>query len=185
MQVCTSLQTDNHASNPPLSFLQAECPSCCPTNSVKALKAFLRSEPWSYLSLTVKLIRLSIQYDHDLEKGTCGHMCEYYTQDFMAVLVHARRRHCLHTRWTSSGWLIVLASSGRQEPLTISRQSTTSALHQLLLLLHQTLQPVMAEAPQRQSEFNCTLSHYQNLCWASSISSQHNAALTAAKHRLL
>ena len=39
MQVCTSLQTDNHASAPPLSFLQAGCPSCRPTNSVKALKA--------------------------------------------------------------------------------------------------------------------------------------------------
>jgi len=39
MQVCTSLQTDNHASTPPLSFLQAGRPSCCPTNSVKALKA--------------------------------------------------------------------------------------------------------------------------------------------------
>jgi len=38
MQVCTSLQTDNHASTPPLSFLQAGCPSCNPTNSVKALK---------------------------------------------------------------------------------------------------------------------------------------------------
>ena len=38
MQVCTLLQTDNHASNPPLSFLQAGCPSCRPTNSVKALK---------------------------------------------------------------------------------------------------------------------------------------------------
>ena len=38
MQVCTALQTDNHASTPPLSFLQAGCPSCCPTNSVKALK---------------------------------------------------------------------------------------------------------------------------------------------------
>jgi len=38
-QVCTSLQTDNHASTPPLSFLQAGCPSCRPTNSVKALKA--------------------------------------------------------------------------------------------------------------------------------------------------
>jgi len=37
-QVCTSLQTDNHASTPPLSFLQAGCPSCRPTNSVKALK---------------------------------------------------------------------------------------------------------------------------------------------------
>ena len=34
MQVCTSLQTDNHASTPPLSFLQAGCPSCCqPTAS--------------------------------------------------------------------------------------------------------------------------------------------------------
>ena len=39
MQVCILLQADNHASNPPLSFLQAGCPSCHPTNSVKALKA--------------------------------------------------------------------------------------------------------------------------------------------------
>ena len=33
MQVCTLLQTDNHASTPPLRFLQTGCPSCCPTNS--------------------------------------------------------------------------------------------------------------------------------------------------------
>jgi len=39
MQVCISLQTDNHANIPPLSCLQAECPSCHPTNSVKAPKA--------------------------------------------------------------------------------------------------------------------------------------------------
>ena len=39
MQVCNSLQTDNHASTPPLRFLQAGCPSCRPTNSVKALTA--------------------------------------------------------------------------------------------------------------------------------------------------
>jgi len=44
MQVCTSLQTNNHASTPPLSFLQAGCPSCRPTNSVKALKAKWRSK---------------------------------------------------------------------------------------------------------------------------------------------
>ena len=37
--VCTSLQTDNHSSTPPLSFLQAWSPSCHPTNSAKALKA--------------------------------------------------------------------------------------------------------------------------------------------------
>jgi len=39
MQVCTSLQADNHTSTPPLCCLQAGCPSCRPTNSVKALKA--------------------------------------------------------------------------------------------------------------------------------------------------
>ena len=44
MQVCTSLQTDNHASTPPLSFVQAGCPSCRPTNSVKALKAETNTE---------------------------------------------------------------------------------------------------------------------------------------------
>jgi len=39
MQVFTSLQTDYHTSTSLLSFLQAGCPSCLPTNSVKALKA--------------------------------------------------------------------------------------------------------------------------------------------------
>jgi len=38
MQVCTSFQTDNHTSTPPLCFLQAGCPSNRPTNSVKSLK---------------------------------------------------------------------------------------------------------------------------------------------------
>ena len=53
VQVCTSLQTDNHASTPPLSFLQAGCPSCRPTNSVKALKAsnkHARVDPLSSLA---------------------------------------------------------------------------------------------------------------------------------------
>jgi len=39
MQVYTSLETDNHASTPQVRFIQAGCPSCCPTNSTKALKA--------------------------------------------------------------------------------------------------------------------------------------------------
>ena len=43
MQVCTSLQTYNHASTSLLSFFQAGCPSCRPTNSVKALKALALS----------------------------------------------------------------------------------------------------------------------------------------------
>ena len=39
VQICILLHTDNHASTPPLSFLQAGCPSCHPTNSIKVLKA--------------------------------------------------------------------------------------------------------------------------------------------------
>jgi len=42
MQVCTSFQTGNHASTSPLSFLQAGCSSCRPTNSLKALKAIVQ-----------------------------------------------------------------------------------------------------------------------------------------------
>jgi len=52
MQVCISLQTDNHSSTPPLSFLQAGCPSCRPTNSVKALKAH-GSDKSLYYSLRI------------------------------------------------------------------------------------------------------------------------------------
>jgi len=37
MQICTFTQTHNHANIPPVSFLRAGCPSCHPTNSVKAL----------------------------------------------------------------------------------------------------------------------------------------------------
>ena len=53
MQVCTSLQTDNHASTRPLSFLQAIRPSCHPTNSVKALKAVFNESASSVNSAVV------------------------------------------------------------------------------------------------------------------------------------
>jgi len=43
MHVCTSHQKDNNASTQPLSFLQAGCLSCRPTNSVKALKTAVDS----------------------------------------------------------------------------------------------------------------------------------------------
>ena len=45
MQVCTSLQTDNHASTSLLKFLQAGCPSCHPTNSVKAPVPNINDDP--------------------------------------------------------------------------------------------------------------------------------------------
>ena len=54
MQVCTSLQTDNHASTPPLIFLQARCPSCRPTNSIKAPKAVVY-HTWKITTVTSEL----------------------------------------------------------------------------------------------------------------------------------
>jgi len=39
MQACTSLQTDNHASTPPLSFFTGWMHFLAPNQSVKALKA--------------------------------------------------------------------------------------------------------------------------------------------------
>ena len=65
VQICTSLQTDNHTSTSPLSFLQAGCPSCRPTNSVKALKAQAKE--------TMKLNRVDqyFLHTHDIMKFSC------------------------------------------------------------------------------------------------------------------
>jgi len=81
-QVCTTLQTNNHASTPPLRFLQAG--SCRPTNSVKALSDQLsqnlpdRSSPnlkgWLWLwMIKLKLVLWS-------PKGRC------YGNQFLLVL---------------------------------------------------------------------------------------------------
>jgi len=63
MQVCTSRQTDNHASTPPVTFLQAGCPSCRPTNSVKALKA--------------KALKLYAKSDVKSVNAVCNCACVY------------------------------------------------------------------------------------------------------------
>ena len=52
MQVCTSLQTDHHASTPSLRFLQAGCRFYHPANSVKALKPTL---PYQYNNIITAL----------------------------------------------------------------------------------------------------------------------------------
>jgi len=44
--ICKS--APDHTSTPTLSFLQAGCPSCHPTNSVKALKTIALNTPLRY-----------------------------------------------------------------------------------------------------------------------------------------
>jgi len=69
IKVCTSLQTDNHANTPSLSsvFLQAVCPSCHPTNSVKALKAQI-------ITLTMQAKVLPPKNSHELLGWNCDHI---------------------------------------------------------------------------------------------------------------
>jgi len=71
MQVCTSLQTDNHASTPSLSFLQAGCPACRPTNSVKALKANVHVMQFcstSFTAFTALTLLVGRQEEHPAYK---------------------------------------------------------------------------------------------------------------------
>ena len=66
MQVCTLLQTENHTSTSPLSFLQAGYPSCHPTNSVRALKA---SRPYLFIYCVISSKICTIIMDHaDIRK---------------------------------------------------------------------------------------------------------------------
>jgi len=73
------LTPDNHACTPPLSFLQAECPSCYPTNSVKALKA-----------VKMKIHHVSSKYRHLVN-----------TQNEHENFRHINRKKLVHTRSAS------------------------------------------------------------------------------------
>ena len=55
--ILLKLETDNHASIPLISFLQAGCPSCHPTNSIKALKA--QSLDWYWQTKQYRKIQIN------------------------------------------------------------------------------------------------------------------------------
>jgi len=59
MQVCTSRQIDNHATTRPLSFLHARCPCCCPTNSIKALKALIYTVMLLIMIISVAVVAVA------------------------------------------------------------------------------------------------------------------------------
>jgi len=75
MQICTSLQTNNHASTPPLSFLQAGCLFCRPTNSVfivvnKSLHNWLLYLAFSAFAFSALTLLVGQQEGHPACKKT-------------------------------------------------------------------------------------------------------------------
>ena len=119
MQVCTSLQTDNHASTPPLKFLQARYPSCRPTNSIKALKAIHHhcNQTWPTLNMQLghhlKRVNICIRLltqDHQLPQLITWYragaverhrettaVCSTDTQ--LQQINHVNTDHCQTSQW--------------------------------------------------------------------------------------
>jgi len=62
-QLC---QTDNHASTQPLRVFQAGCPSCRPTNNIKALKAFKNTQ---LQKIHKYKYSIKIKYTADVDKA--------------------------------------------------------------------------------------------------------------------
>ena len=58
--ICTSLQTNNHASTSSLKFLTAGCSSCRPTNSIKALKAQSINKSTTEITCTLEISNISV-----------------------------------------------------------------------------------------------------------------------------
>ena len=97
VQVCTLLQTDNHASTPPLSFLQAGCPSCCPAYSIKALK--VRKKERKNKIRKIILITITVQKLHSRSKTTAiatncsfsrAELPQQHTASHWSLVIHAR-----------------------------------------------------------------------------------------------
>jgi len=83
--ICNSLQTDNYASTPSHSFLQAGCPYCRPNNSVKALKACSmhtkpqKSNTWLYWITDESYLHTTWRNTTGNRKNVTRHVLRCYT----------------------------------------------------------------------------------------------------------
>ena len=93
MQVCTLLQTDNHVSTPPLCFLQAGCPSCRPTNRVKALKAHTAPDKFHHYYYYAAFNAPCVGHKDDESQANHGF---YYT--YQMSQMHSRNGQWHHTK---------------------------------------------------------------------------------------
>ena len=73
MQVCTSLQTENQTSTPPLCFLQAGCPSCRPTNGQGTEGKRLQN----YKEITWSITIVQCPLDNFIIKKSHRHLTSY------------------------------------------------------------------------------------------------------------
>ena len=131
MQVCILLQTDNHTSNTSLCFLQAGCPSCFPTYSVKALKAtclFLplkkvRQLP-SDLCRPLPLFFPCLLLDPCVPKGSPYSITKGRVPELIPVL---GSQHASDVNHKPEGTLPLLSARPAVTPETLNRAATNFA----------------------------------------------------------
>ena len=94
MQICTLLQTDNHASNPPLRFLHAGCPSCRPTNSVRQSTEGISIRNCAKIAChnkncaDLQIICCQSCADHDLNFcNRCSNKCNLYLHSIKSTIL--------------------------------------------------------------------------------------------------
>ena len=106
MQVCTSFQTDNHSSTPPLSLLQAGCPSCCPTYSVKVLRAC-----WNVLVICCCRISLGVSCPYGERcsqahsKAELEEWKEYFEDRRARLEIETRNEDCQFAEQLLEKWM--------------------------------------------------------------------------------
>jgi len=110
MQICTLPQIDNHASTPLLRFLQAGCPSCRPTNHVKALKDVLVLRPnYSEMLGSIDFPLFALYWHHKVDLVSCsgpqfrrpGGIVPKISKDLSGIFATP---HLNFTLFCKSGW---------------------------------------------------------------------------------
>ena len=77
-------QPCQHPTSPPLSFLQTGCPSCRPTNSVKALNAHTNKQIW--MNKVCRLIKIDMINFIDVV-SVVSTTCHYNTAQILFLLL--------------------------------------------------------------------------------------------------
>ena len=90
----------NHASTPPLSFLQAGCLSCRPANSIRALKAHFQPETlWPHHRHTPQPSLAPYAGANYIQGGDADVLCTaWFCTTLLAVVIHICRRHATPTQ---------------------------------------------------------------------------------------
>jgi len=132
MQICTSLQTDSHASTPPHSFYRLSCRAASNVKAVKAcgLSTFVRVS--IYIVILFSLASTVRQTEHSVRNNVVGRLKFRHTQARAELVWEPPPRPDLAEGETRRGYLQWLKCLGTQgngvpSPLIIGKQRSCTS----------------------------------------------------------